>query len=280
MAADGSGAPDLSAAWSISDAWPVPEYAVAVLHRDAVVTRGDTSRTQRIASVSKPVSAWAVLVAVEEGSVSLDDPVGQTGCTLRHLLAHAGGYPFDGANPISKPGVRRHYSNTGFDLMAAHIEHSTGIAFADYLAEAVFAPLAMSSSVLEGSCARDVVTNVDDLVAFVGEMRSPRLISRELRNEAVSVVYPELAGVVPGLGAYDPCPWGLGIEIKGHKTPHWTAPSGSASTFGHFGGIGTFVWVDPVADVACAMLAERDFTTWGMLHWPSFNDAVLAAFAR
>jgi len=272
--------PDLSAAWRLADAWPVPEYSVAVLHPGGVVTRGDTTRTQRIASVSKPVSAWAVLVAVEEGSVSLDDPVGQAGCTLRHLLAHAGGYPFDGGNPISKPGVRRHYSNTGFDLMADHLEHATGIAFADYLAEAVFAPLGMASSALEGSSAKDVHTNIDDLARFVAEMREPRLISRGLRNEAVTPVYPELSGVVPGLGSYDPCPWGLGIEIKGHKTPHWTAPHGSASTFGHFGGIGTFVWVDPVADVACAMLAELDFTKWGMVHWPAFNDAVLAAFAR
>ena len=45
------------------------------------------------------LTAWAVLIAVEEGVVGLEDAVGQPGCTLRHLLAHAGGYPFDGPDP-------------------------------------------------------------------------------------------------------------------------------------------------------------------------------------
>ena len=45
-------------------------------------------------------------------------PVGQPGCTLRHLLAHAGGYPFDGAEPIARPARARIYSNTGIELAA------------------------------------------------------------------------------------------------------------------------------------------------------------------
>ena len=51
-------------------------------------------------------------------SSSLDDPVGQPGCTLRHLLAHAGGYPFEGSDPIARPERRRIYSNTGIEMVA------------------------------------------------------------------------------------------------------------------------------------------------------------------
>jgi CubicO group peptidase (beta-lactamase class C family) len=275
----------LDATWTLAEAWPVPAWSAAVVWRDAtgqtsVETRGDTSRVQRIASVSKPLAAWAVLVAIEEGSVAFDDPVGQAECTLRHLLCHAGGYPFEGAQPVGKPGAKRIYSNSGYDLIAAHIEASTGMAFADYLGEAVLSPLGMTSTELRGSCAKDIWSSVDDLVAFVHELRSPVLVARDTWLEAVTAQMPSLSGVVPGIGPFDPCPWGLGVEVRGHKSPHWTGTRNSASTFGHFGGIGTFLWVDPVADVACVMLSETEFEAWGLAHWPQFSDMVLADLRR
>ena len=269
----------LDAAWALVDSWPTAA-SVAVVSRSGVAVYGDTTRVQRIASVSKPLTAYAVLVALEEGSISLDDAVGQPGCTVRHLLAHAGGYSFDGADPVGKPEAKRIYSNTGFEMLAAHVEASTGINFIEYLDDAVFAPLGMHNSVLRGSCAKDVYSNIDDLVQFVHELRSPTLIARETFIEAVVPVFPELSGIVPGVGPQDPCPWGLGFEIRGHKDPHWTGSHNSAATFGHFGGIGTFLWVDPVADCACVMLAEKEFDEWGMHYWPAFNDAVLAAIGR
>ena len=228
-------------AWRLADEFPVESFGVAVVDREGVHTRGNTSRVQRIASVSKPLAAWAVLVAVEEGSVSLDDPVGQPGCTLRHLLSHAGGYPFFGDQPVGRPGAKRIYSNTGYDMIAAHVEARTGMPFGTYMAEAVFGPLGMTQSELRGSCAKDVHSNVDDLVLFVHELRRPRLLARETYMEAVTPVFPELDGVLPGLGHMDPCPWGLGVEIRGHKQPHWTSPANSSATFGHFGGTGTFL---------------------------------------
>jgi len=271
---------DLSAAWQLADTWPVDRSSIAVVHSGGVDTHGDVSFRQRIASLSKPLAAWAVLIACEEGSISLDDAVGQTGCTVRHLLAHAGGYPFLGVQPVGRPASKRIYSNTGFDMLAEHVEHATGIAFVEYLDDAVFAPLGMFNSALEGSCAKDVHSTIDDLVLFVQELRSPTLIARETYLEAVQPVFPELSGVLPGIGTMDPCPWGLGVEIRGHKSPHWTGSRNSASTFGHFGGIGTFMWVDPVADVACVMTAEREFDEWGLEYWPPFSDAVLASLGR
>lgn len=265
------------AAWRLADDFPVESFGVSVIDPDGTHVHGNVDRVQRIASVSKPLAAWATLVAVEEGSVSLDDPVGQPGCTLRHLLAHAGGYPFFGDEPVGKPGAKRIYSNTGFDMIAAHVESATDMPFGAYMAEAVFAPLGMKSTELRGSCAKDAWSNVADLSLFLRELRRPSLLARETYVEAVTPIFPELDGVLPGLGHMDPCPWGLGLEIRGHKSPHWTSPENSSATFGHFGGIGTFLWVDPVADVACVLLAEREFDEWGAEHWPAFSTAVLRA---
>ena len=270
--------------WSLTESWPTTTWSAAVVYRSRdgvnVDAQGDTQRVQRIASVSKPLAAWATLVAVEEGSVSLDDAVGQSGCTLRHLLCHAGGYPFEGAQPVGKPGAKRIYSNAGYDLIATHLEHCTDMSFGEYLADAVCAPLGMAQTFLDGSCAKDIHSCVDDLVQFIHELRSPTLISRDTWLDAITPVLPELSGVVPGIGSFDPCPWGLGVEIRGHKSPHWTGTHNSAATFGHFGGIGTFLWVDPVADTACVMLSEHEFDAWGMDYWPAFSDAILAAVPR
>jgi CubicO group peptidase (beta-lactamase class C family) len=270
----------LDAAWQRADAWPVEESSIVVVTRDATYTHGDVQRRQRIASVSKPLVAHAVLIAAEEGSITLDDPVGQTGCTVRHLLAHAGGYPFEGAQPVGRPGTKRMYSNTGYEMLAQHVEQCTAMPFEEYFNEAVCVPLNMHNTALHGSAAKDVWSTISDLTQFLLELRSPRLISQQTYLQAVLPVFENLSGVVPAVGTFDPCPWGLGCEIRGHKSPHWTGTKNSASTFGHFGGIGTFLWVDPVADVACAMLAEREFDEWGLSLWPAFSDEVLSAVGR
>ena len=90
----------LIAAWELAESWPVDNVSIGVRHAGGTETFGDIQRSQRIASVSKPLAAWAVLIAVEEGSINMDDAVGQAGCTVRHLLSHAGGYGFDGAQQM------------------------------------------------------------------------------------------------------------------------------------------------------------------------------------
>jgi CubicO group peptidase (beta-lactamase class C family) len=222
---------------------------------------------------------WTALIAVEEGIVSLDTPVGQPGCTLRHLLAHAGGYAFIGAEPIAPPESRRIYSNTGIELAAELIGVAAAMPFAQYLREAVFEPLAMTASSLRGSPAHGVHSTVADLLRFVRELRSPRLISAASSVEFRAVQFPELAGLVPGVGRFDPNPWGLGTEVRGAKQPHWTGTHNSPSTFGHFGGAGTLLWVDMGAKVACIALTDRPFDDWSaeaLTLWPALADAVLA----
>lgn len=259
--------------------WPVPNVAAAVVLPDGSVhTVGDTDHSFRLASISKMVVGWAALIAAEEGILSLDDPVGQEGCTLRHLLAHAGGYSFDGEAPIARPGSRRIYSNTGIELAAAHIASAAGMPFDQYQHEAVFEPLGMARSVLRGSPAYAIHSTVDDMVRFINEMRAPRLVGPASAAAFSTAQFPALAGLVPGVGRFDPCPWGLGTELRGHKQPHWTGTRNSPATFGHFGGAGTLLWMDPGAQIACVALTDRMFDEWAsdaLRLWPQLSDAVL-----
>jgi CubicO group peptidase (beta-lactamase class C family) len=85
--------------------------------------------------------------------------------------------------------------------------------------------------------------------------------------------------VLPGFGRQSPCDWGLGLELKDAKSPHWTGEHNAPSTFGHFGQSGAFVWVDPVAGLACAAVTDRPFGAWAVGAWPAFADAVLAETA-
>jgi len=54
----------------------------------------------------------------------------------------------------------------------------------------------------------------------------------------------------------------------------------SRRAYGHFGGSGTFLWVDPAAGIGCAVLTDREFGEWAKEAWPRFSDAVVnGAFA-
>lgn len=254
--------------------------AAAVIDDSGVLSsHGDTAQVVHLASVTKLVSSLAVLLAVEEGATALDEPVGQPGCTVSHLLCHAGGYDFDTPRVLADPGTRRIYSNTGYELLGEHVSERTGIDFAQYVDEGVLAPLGMRSSVLRGSPAKDLVANLDDLCRLASELLSPTLLAAETMAEYRSPQFPELAGVLPGWGRQDPCLWGLGPELRGTKSPHWTGASAPPSTFGHFGGSGTFLWVDPEARLACALLTDRPFGDWAIDAWPGFSDRVHARFA-
>lgn len=258
--------------------WGAEHAAIGVTDAErTIATEGEIELVLRIASVTKLLTALATLIAIEEGSITLDDPAGPPGSTVRHLLAHASGLPFEGDVPIARVGVRRIYSNSGFEALAAHVERTTGIAFAEYLAEAVCAPLGMTSTVLRGSPAKDVDSNVVDLLRFARELLAPTLVSPATLAEATAPVFPDLDGVLPGVGPQKPMAWGLGFEIKDAKRPHWTAPDGSPRTFGHFGGSGTFLWVDPDAGIACVCLTDREFDDWALEAWPRISEAVLAA---
>ncbi len=264
------------------DDWPVAAAAAAMVTAGGVVSaRGPTGRPFDLASVTKPLSALAILVAVEEEAVSLDDaahPSLLPGATLRHLLAHASGVAPERALKSFAPAVRRVYSNVGIELAAGLVEAATSITFSDYLHEAVVRPLGLSATSLPGSAARAGVSSVDDLARVLYELLAPGgLLAAETLHDLRSVQYPGLRGVLPGFGAQQHNDWGLGFEIRADKSPHWTGSTNSAATYGHFGQSGTMLWIDPAAGVGLVALAERDFGPWAAAAWPALSDAVLAS---
>lgn len=266
------------------DEWPVGYAAAAVVGPQGVLAGyGDTARPFYLASVTKPLVARAVHVAVEEGALELDTPAGPPGATVRHLLAHASGLSADSDRVLAKPGTRRVYSNHGFAVLAEAVQHESGIEFGQYLAEAVFEPLGMSASRLDGGAASagfGATSTVEDLAAFAGDLLAPVTVSPQLHAEAVTVQFPGLNGVLPGYGPQRPNDWGLGFEIRDGKSPHWTGPANSAQTYGHFGQSGTLIWADPAIERALVVLTDRDFGDWVTGRWPVLADAVVSEYGR
>ncbi|HET9322642.1 MAG TPA: serine hydrolase domain-containing protein [Gaiellaceae bacterium] len=261
------------------DAWPAETVAVgAVSNGERVATHGPSERELRWASVTKLATALAVLVAAEEGTVDLDEPAGPPGSTVRHLLAHASGLPFEGRGPIARPGTRRIYSNAGFEVLAEFVEEKAQMRFARYLGDGVFEPLGMRAR-LEGSAGAGVRGTLDDLIRFARELLEPTLVAPETLAEATTVQFPGLGGVLPGIGRFDPNDWGLGFELRDAKQGHWMGTRVSERTFGHFGGSGTFLWVDPERRLALAALTDLEFGDWALQAWPRLSDDVVAASA-
>ncbi len=261
------------------DGWGARTAAAGVVRADAELgVHGPRDHVFRWASVTKLVTGLAVLVAVEEGTVDLDEPAGPPGSTLRHLLAHASGLPPDGEGTLAEPGRRRIYSNTGIEAAAALVAERAAMPFPDYLRRAVVEPLGLSQQ-LASSPAWGYRGTLDDLLALGRELLAPRLLAPETLAEATATQFPGLVGVLPGWGRMEPNDWGLAFELRDGKAPHWTAPEGSPRTFGHFGAAGTFLWVDPDAGLACAVLSDREFGDWAKEAWPSFSAAVLSSAA-
>ncbi len=136
---------------SALDDWPVPTVAAAVVGPSGVLaSHGDTERQFALASVTKPLVARAVQIAIEEGAVDLDTAAGPPGSTVRHLLAHASGLAMLTGQTLARPGTRRMYSNYGFAVLAETVQQASGIEFGRYLSEAVLEPLGMTATRLDG----------------------------------------------------------------------------------------------------------------------------------
>lgn len=161
----------------------VPSASVAIVRDDQIVyakTFGAATTATRyfVGSVSKQFTVAAILLAQEEGKLTLDDRVSRyypeltraKEITLRQLLSHTSGYedyaPQDytipaWTRPIApddlihawaekpldyEPGAKWQYSNTGYVLAARILEKAIGRSLVDYLGEKVFRPLGMSSA--------------------------------------------------------------------------------------------------------------------------------------
>ncbi len=258
--------------------WGDAAVAATVVGRDGARTlKGDPRRVFPWASVTKLVTAYAVLRAVEAGRVALDEPAGPPGSTVRHLLAHASGLGFEAGPPVSAPERTRIYSNPGYDALGELLAARTGRPIAEVLRQDVLALLGMTGARLDGSPAHGLRGTIADLAALGRELLEPTLVTPATLREATTVQFPGLSGVLPGVGRFDPLDWGLGFELRDGKQPHWTGRRNSPATFGHFGASGSFLWVDPEAGLAVGCLGDRPFGPWALEAWPALSDAVLEA---
>jgi len=273
--------------------WPVAHGGTAVVTPErvelALVPGTDQDAPFQVASVTKLLTALAALAAVDRGRLALDQNVDDhdlpAGVTVRHLLAHASGLPFEEGR-ARPPGSRRIYSNLGFRVLGEVVADAVGLSFDTWLQSAVLDPLGMAATTLiarnwsEPDPAAGAVSTLPDLVKLARCLldRGAPVIGRELFTEAVSVQFPGLAGLVPGVGRFNPCDWGLGFELKDGKHPHWMGERRSPASFGHFGATGCFLWVDPAVPVAAAAVTDRIFDDdkWAMAVWPGWSDSVSA----
>jgi CubicO group peptidase (beta-lactamase class C family) len=199
---------------------------------------------------------------------------------VRHLLAHASGLAFDRLEVRAPPGARRIYSNSGYEVLADAVAAAVRRPFERWLVDAVLQPLGMGRTRLAGSPAAGLVGPLADLVGLAEELQRPTLLPAPAAGAMREVAFPGLPGLLPGLGYQPVNDWALGPEVRDHKAPHWTGARNDPATFGHFGASGSFVWVDPVAGVACACATGTAFGAWARAAWPDLSDAVLAQWPR
>lgn len=148
-------------------------------------TAAGTGTLFRIASMSKSVTALAILQLRDQGKLSLDDPASKyipavknlthlaadaPEITVRHLLTHSAGFPEDnpwgdrqladsdqdlldlvagGVSFSNVPGVEYEYSNLGFALLGQIVQAVSGMDFQTYTTERIFRPLGMNHTVWE-----------------------------------------------------------------------------------------------------------------------------------
>jgi CubicO group peptidase (beta-lactamase class C family) len=263
------------------DAWEVPHAAVVVVDADGeLAAHGDVDRQLYLASVTKPLTAAAVLLEVAAGRIDLDEPAGPTaeqGATVRHLLGHTAGLGFNEGERTMAPGVRRVYSNWGYEVAAALAAERSGLPFPTLLRESLTGPLGMDRTELRGSPAWDAHGTTRDVARFVRELLAPRVLDTATHHRLMALSFGDVDGVLPGFGRQRPNGWSLGLEVRGTKDPHWSGARLSPETVGHFGRSGSLVWADPVQRLGLASLSGREFDEWARVAWPALNDAVVDA---
>ena len=265
------------AALQAIDGWPPETAAAGVAAADGVLERrGPADRALPWASVTKLLTASAVLVARggghpragrARGPARLDRPSpprARVGASAgRRGADREAGRAADLLQPGLR-GARRARRGAGGDAvrrLPPRRRPRPGRALRD---DARGLARATARTARSRTCS-----------ASGRELLDPRFLARETLDEATSVAFPGLAGVLPGFGRQEPNDWGLGFELRDAKSPHWTGARNSPRTFGHFGRSGTFLWVDPDAGLALAVLTDLDFGDWAAEAWPALSDAVL-----
>ena len=265
-----------SVSGDLLDGWPAGSCAVG-LRLDAGAVEvlgeaGDLDERREWASVSKLAVALAFGVEEDWGLHRFTEGLGPRGATLANLLSHSAGLGLEEGDPTSPVGARRVYSNYGVDLAVAAVVG--GASAADWLAQRVFTPLGMAATALEGRPASGVVGSARDLATLAVAWLRPDGVSRATRDRMVAPYIPGLAGVVPGFGRFDPCPWGLGPEVAGEKH-HWMG-DWPPESFGHFGQSGSLALMNAREGIGVVAVAGAPFGPWAVELWPRWSSGLLA----
>jgi CubicO group peptidase (beta-lactamase class C family) len=174
----------------------IPGASVAILRHDTVLHvngYGMASLSTRqpvtpqtifqIASLTKPITALAVMLLVEEGKLRLEDSASRIvprlpgiyrALTIRQLLTHTSGISPDmrtanvdemeleefwrrlSQRPASfAPGNSIQYANAGYAILSFAVESVSGMSFGDFLQKRIFSPLGMASSAYRRPQSRD-----------------------------------------------------------------------------------------------------------------------------
>ncbi|MEA2005846.1 MAG: serine hydrolase [Acidobacteriota bacterium] len=169
----------------------------------------------RLASITKTITAIAVLQLVEQGKIDLDAEV-QTyvpyfprknwPVTIRYLLGHLAGishyknYDVEGHKKehkntkeaiaifkdfdlVAEPGTKYNYSSYGFNLLGAVIEGASGESYGDYIKKHIFEPLGMTNSCMD-----------DPAELIPNRVRGYRLIKGQIKNSEYVDVSSRFAG--------------------------------------------------------------------------------------
>lgn len=211
--------------------------------------------------------------------------------------------------PIAPPGTVVRYSNVGPGLLAVLIERLTGQGYGAAVADLVLAPLGIEGYVgdepprkpawIAGDLGEHTGTELDPcnspfsrtlampwsglVTTAAGALGFVRafadvpsgFLSPGLSAEATHDQTGELPGTMIFLD-WPRCSWGLGPELRGEKSPHWTPAEASPASFGHIGATGCVAWNDPTAGIAWAMFGARFMVDWWQ-EWPAIGGAILEA---
>ena len=257
----------------LDDAWPgSPAYVVLRLKEgviERVSERGDLDDVRSWASVSKLAVALAVGVEFDWELHTPDEIVGPQEATLAHLLSHSSGLGLEEGDPVVPIATKRVYSNYGIDLAVGAIVGDDMPA--TWLANRIFRPFGMTRTALMDRPASGVYGSTNDLATMAAAWLRPDGIAHETRDTLVTPYLGDLAGIVPGFGRFTPCPWGLGVEVRGAKD-HWMG-DWPPSSFGHFGQSGALCLVNVDEGIAAVATSTVDFGPWAAALWPAWTSA-------
>ena len=211
-----------------------------------VATRGDVTRPVRPFPRSKPVTALALLVAAEEMLSDLEARAGGPAQDQRCAICWRTrpGLPAStGRRRSTLPGRRRVYSNELYRCCGEHLAAKAEMPFADYVHEQRSAIRSGSGWVPEGHPGAGMRGNLEDVLLFPVSS-STRRSWRPTHEEMIEVQFPG-STASPDFGRFARSTGGW-CGAQGREGAPLVGGADIGRTFGHFGGGGTFVWVDPV----------------------------------